>query len=83
PDVGVAILWESVSEFNSPDCSYDDFKAKIILLYPEAKAAMEYRLADLDRLVADRASTPICIVEELGEYYRQFLPISRFLIANN
>ncbi|KAH9003767.1 hypothetical protein EDB86DRAFT_2770582, partial [Lactarius hatsudake] len=83
PDVGVAILWESVSEFNNPDYSYDDFKAEIIALYPEAKAAREYRPADLDRLVADRASTPICTVEELGVYYRQFLLISRFLIANN
>ncbi|KAH8987276.1 hypothetical protein EDB92DRAFT_1772206, partial [Lactarius akahatsu] len=83
PDVGVAILWESVSQFNNPDYSYDDFKAEIIGLYPEAKAAMEYRPADLDRLVADRASTPICTVEELGVYYREFLLISRILIANN
>lgn len=83
PDVGVAILWESVSGFNNPDYSYDDFKAKIIALYPEAKAAMEHRPADLDRLVADRARTSIRSVEELGVYYRQFLVISRFLIDNN
>ncbi len=76
-------LWKTAFTFSNPDHPYEEFKAEIIALYPEAEAALQHTLADLDRLVADRARTPICSVKELGEYYRQFLLISRFLIANN
>ena len=67
--------------FSDPVHSYEDFKAEVIVLYPEATAAQEHTLTDFDMLVADHACTPIHSEMELGEYYCDFLVVSRFLIA--
>jgi len=61
--------------------SHEDFRVEVIALYPEATAAQEHTLTDFDMLVADHACTPIHSEMELGEYYCDFLIISRFLIA--
>ncbi|KAH9021830.1 hypothetical protein EDB85DRAFT_2152124 [Lactarius pseudohatsudake] len=63
--------------------SVADFKAEVIALYPEAIAAQEHTLADLDMLVAHCARTAIRSEIELGAYYCEFLIISRFLIAKS
>src|SRR6266571_8867356 len=81
PSVAVERLWKTACTFGDPACSYKDFKAEIIALYPEATAAQEHSLAEFDSLVSDRACTPIRSEIELGAYYRDFLVISRFLIA--
>ncbi len=81
PSVAVERLWKTARAFGDPVRSYEDFKAEVIALYPEATVAQEYSLADFDRLVTDRARTPIHAEMELGEYYRDFLVVSRFLIA--
>ncbi len=81
PSVAVERLWKTVRALGDPTRSYEDFKAEIIALYPEAIAAQEHTLADFDRLVTDRTRTPIGSEIELGAYYRDFLIISRFLIA--
>ncbi|KAH9027885.1 hypothetical protein EDB85DRAFT_2148244 [Lactarius pseudohatsudake] len=69
PSVAVERLWKTARAFGDPACSYEDFKAEVIALYPEAIAAQEHTLADLDML--------------LGAYYCEFLIISRFLIAKS
>ncbi len=79
--VAVEWLWKTAHTFGDPAHSYRDFKAEIIALYPEAIVAQEYSLADFDRLVTDRACTPICSEIELGAYYCDFLIVSRFLIT--
>ncbi len=61
--------------------SHEDFKVEVIALYPEATVAQEHTLADFNMLVADRMHTPIRSKIEFGEYYCDFLIISRFLIA--
>jgi hypothetical protein len=81
PCVVTERLWKSARAFSNPACPYEDFKAEIITLYPEAKAAHEYTRAQFDQLVSDRARTPIRSETELGEYFRKFLLISRFLIS--
>ena len=73
PSVAVEKLWKTAHAFGDPARSYEDFKAEIIALYPEATAAQEYTLTDLDRLVSDRARTPIRSKAEFGQYYRDFL----------
>ncbi|KAH9009364.1 hypothetical protein EDB83DRAFT_2531287 [Lactarius deliciosus] len=81
PSVAVEQLWKTARAFGEPARSYEDFKAEVITLYPEAIAAQEHSIADLDRLVAHQARTPISSETELGAYYREFLLVSRFLIA--
>ncbi len=81
PSVAVERLWKTARTFGDPMCSYEDFKAEVIALYPEVIVAQEYSLADFDRLVTDRVCTPICSEIELGEYYHDFLVVSCFLIA--
>jgi hypothetical protein len=61
--------------------SYEDFKVEMISL--EAEAARQHTLADLDRLVAYHMRIPIRVEKELGEQYRGFLMISRFLISED
>ena len=67
--------------FSDPAYSYKDFKAKIIALYLEAKP--QHMLEELEKLVADCAHTLICSREELGEYNRNFLLVSHFLISKD
>ncbi len=83
PSVAVERLWKTACTFGDPVRSYKDFKAEIIALYPEAIAAQEHTLVDFDRLVTDHARTPIRSEMELGEYYRDFLVVLRFLIAKD
>ena len=52
--------------------SYEEFKT-------EADAAQEYTLANIERLVEDRAHVQICSPKELGEYYRKFLIMDLYL----
>ncbi|KAH9030882.1 hypothetical protein EDB85DRAFT_2146395 [Lactarius pseudohatsudake] len=81
PSIAVERLWKTARAFGDAARSYEDFKAEIIALYPEAIASQEHTLAELDGLVAHRAHTAICSEAELGEYYRTFLLVSRFLIT--
>ncbi len=79
--MAVEWLWKTAHAFSNPACSYKDFKAEVIALYPEATAAQEHTLADFDTLVVDHACTPIHPEIELGEYYCNFLVMSCFLIV--
>ncbi|KAH9019177.1 hypothetical protein EDB85DRAFT_2153994 [Lactarius pseudohatsudake] len=83
PSVAVEQLWKTARAFSDTARSYEDFKVEVIALYPEAIAAQEHTLADLDELVAHRARTPIRSEIELGAYYREFLLVSRFLVAKD
>ena len=74
-------LWKTAHTFTDLACSYEDFKAEIIALYPEAIAAQEHTLVDLDRVVSDCARTQIGSEAELREFYHEFLTISRSLIS--
>jgi len=81
PSVKVEALWKTTPMFSDPAYSYEDFKAKIIALYPEAEP--QHTLEELEKLIADRARTPIHSREELGEYNRDFLLVSHFLISKD
>ncbi len=59
PSVAVQLLWKTACAFGGPARSYEDFKAEVIALYPEATAAQGYTLANLDRLVSDPVRMPI------------------------
>ncbi len=81
PSVKVEALWKTTLTFRDPTYSYKDFKAKIIALYPEAEP--QHMLEELEKLIADHTCTPIHSREELGEYNRNFLLVSHFLISKD
>lgn len=74
-------LWRTTPAFSNPTRSYEDFKAEVLALYPEATGEHEYTRAAFKRLVTDRARTPIRSEMELGEFYHAFLLTSRTLIS--
>ena len=81
PCVVTERLWKTARAFSDPARSYEDFKAEIITLYPEATAAHQYTRRQFDQLISDRARAPIRSEAELGQYFRKFLLVSRFLIS--
>ncbi|KAI8969751.1 hypothetical protein BD414DRAFT_427986 [Trametes punicea] len=73
---------------NLPECvdetkTYEDFKRAIIALYPGADNSRKYSLADVEDLVARRASAPIATAAELSSYYRDFYTMTSYLISQN
>jgi hypothetical protein len=74
-------LWQSMPTFSEHVCSYEDFKAEVIVLYPEADTEHKYTLTGLAQLVSNHMHTPVHSERELGEFYRVFLLVSCFLIA--
>ncbi len=81
PSVKVEALWKTTLTFSDPTYLYENFKAKIIALYPEAKP--QHTLEELEKLIADCTRTPICSREELGEYNHNFLLVSHFQISKD
>ena len=81
PSIAAERLWRTAHAFRDTMHSYEDFKAEILALYPEAIAAYSYTLAEFNRLISDRARSLIHSESELGGFYREFLLVSRFLIA--
>ena len=80
PATKVERLWNSTHSFRNPACSYGDFKAEVIQLYPEVSEVRQYTNYDLERFVSNCARTQIYSVQEFGTYYRGFLLISRYLV---
>lgn len=52
-------LWKCALSFSDPARSYEDFKAEVIGLYPEASAAVQYTVPSLQQLVSDQAQAQI------------------------
>ncbi len=80
-NIEVERLWKLALSFSDPACSYEDFTAEIIGMYPEASAEHQYTIPQLQQLVSDHAHTPIQLEKELTDYYHQFRIISYNLIT--
>ena len=52
-------------------------------MYPGALDDCTYTLQDLDALIGERICIGIVNPHELGEYYRQFLLITQYLVSKN
>ncbi|KAL7277220.1 hypothetical protein ACG7TL_009070 [Trametes sanguinea] len=81
--IDVADLCENLPECADETKTYDDFKRAIIALYPGADDSRKYSLADVENLVARRASAPIATAAELSSYYRDFYAMTSYLISQN
>ena len=76
-------LWKTTSAWSDPAQSFDDFKTEVSKLYPGVLGSRSHTLQELERTIARYARIGIQSSAELGEYYRQYLLITRYLIARN
>ncbi|KAF9816817.1 hypothetical protein IEO21_03897 [Rhodonia placenta] len=83
PSIDVADLWETIESFIDVAKSYNDWKADIRALYPGADDTRKWSLADMDQLIGERARIGIHNAADLGCYYRDFMAITKHLIAQN
>ncbi|EED84101.1 predicted protein [Postia placenta Mad-698-R] len=68
---------------SSPTKSYNDWKADVRALYPGADDTRKWSLADMDQLIGERARIGIHNAADLGCYYRDFMAITKHLIAQH
>ncbi|THH11446.1 hypothetical protein EW146_g8045 [Bondarzewia mesenterica] len=81
-DVDTCELWQSLAKYADAAKTYEDFKSVIYKLYPgAAKEDRKWSIADMDKLIGERSRIGILYIGDLGEYHRQFLNITTFLIA--
>ncbi|EED82441.1 predicted protein [Postia placenta Mad-698-R] len=83
PSIDVADLWETIESFIDVTKSYNDWKADVRALYPGADDTRKWSLADMDQLIGERARIGIHNAADLGCYYRDFMAITKHLIAQN
>ncbi|EED77375.1 predicted protein, partial [Postia placenta Mad-698-R] len=83
PSIDVADLWETIESFIDVAKSYNDWKADVRALYPGADDTRKWSLADMDQLIGERARIGIHNTADLGCYYRDFMAITKHLIAQH
>ncbi|EED82852.1 predicted protein [Postia placenta Mad-698-R] len=83
PSIDVADLWETIESFIDVAKSYNDWKANVRALYPGADDTRKWSLADMDQLIGERARIGIHNAADLGCYYRNFMAITKHLIAQH
>ena len=80
-DVDTSELQETLTEYMDPTKTYDEFKTVVHTLYPGLDEGSKWSVADMDKLVGEQMHIGIISLSDLGEYYRQFLAITKFLIS--
>ncbi len=78
-DVDVQDLWTSLKAYSEAAQTYEDFKKAVYRFYPGAEDTTRRTLADLMRVVDHRKNIGLATIEDLANYYRQFVAISAFL----
>ncbi|KAI0250914.1 hypothetical protein BJV78DRAFT_510998 [Lactifluus subvellereus] len=81
--VDVRELWQYATAWDDPRRSYEDFKAEVYALYPEATDTFRYTAWDLEALVNEQAQREMQSTEDLHAFYRKFIVISTFLVKRN
>ena len=76
-------LWKTTAAWLDPAATFDDFKTEVFRLYPGMTSNRTWSIQDLDLLIGHTSHVGILTTADLGEYYRQFLLISCYLISMN
>ncbi|EIW51315.1 uncharacterized protein TRAVEDRAFT_54667 [Trametes versicolor FP-101664 SS1] len=79
--IDVADLCEGLPSFATG--SYQQFHDDIVALYPGAEESRKFAVADVEGLVARRATAPMTTIGELSQYYRDFLGMTSYLIGRS
>ena len=73
-------IWKSFSEYSDAEKSYQEFKAAILVHYPDASGDYVYSLRDMDQLIGERQRIGIANTVDLADYHLKFLSITSWLI---
>ena len=73
-------IWKTFPEFDDPQKTYEDFKAAILVHYPDASGDFIYSIRDMDLLIGERQRIGITTAKDLSDYHLQFVAITRWLI---
>ena len=73
-------IWKSFPEYSDPAKTYLDFKAAILVHYPDASGDYVYSLRDMDQLIRERQRIGISNTTDLADYHLKFLSITSWLI---
>lgn len=79
-DFEVEQIWKNFTEYTDVAKSYADFKAAILVHYPDASGDYVYSLRDMDLLIGERQRVGISTTTELSDYHLKFLAITSWLI---
>ena len=74
--------WELLPEATAVPADWSNLVDTVKMLYPGCEGANCYCQADIQYLVQEFKAKPMCTLEELSEYQRKFLKITRTLINN-
>src|ERR1700678_2669203 len=78
-DIDTEEIWQYIPEFDEPTSTYADFKDAIMEFYLEA-AELLYAITDIDSLTDERQRLGMTSVQDLSDYYLQFMAITTWLI---
>ncbi|PPQ79708.1 hypothetical protein CVT24_010239, partial [Panaeolus cyanescens] len=80
----ISDFWQSLPEFSANPANYQAFKDAVLRLYPNADDSNnKFTVAELQNLIFRTREAGIRNVEDIGQYHRQFLHISNFLISKS
>ena len=79
-DFDIEQIWKTFPEFSDPTKTYLQFKAAILVHYPDASGDYVYSLRDMDLLIGERQRLGISNTVDLSDYHLKFLAITSWLI---
>jgi hypothetical protein len=79
-DFEVEQIWKTFPEYSDPAKTYLEFKAAILVHYPDASGDYVYSLRDMDLLIGERQRIGISNTADLADYHLKFLSITTWLI---
>jgi hypothetical protein len=82
-NVNTSKLWEALPKYSNNTKTYSNFTKVIYALYPGSEKKHKWSVADMDKLVGEQQWLGVLSLGDLGEYYRQFLSITSFLISKH
>jgi hypothetical protein len=82
-EVSTEKLWKSSPAWSDATKTFAEFKREILRLYPASSEDRSFTIQDLDRLIGERARVGIFSTNDVGNYFRQFLLITRYLIGKS
>ncbi|KAJ3472623.1 hypothetical protein NLI96_g13303 [Meripilus lineatus] len=75
--------WTLLEEYKEATKTFEDFKKKVIDLYPSCSADRKFTNDDLDRLIGQAIRNPIKDLDGLSTFYREYLKITTFMRDKN
>jgi hypothetical protein len=79
-DFEIEEFWETLPEYKNPLATYDEFKAAILSLYPDASGDYIYSLSDVDFLIRERQELGINNATDLADFHLRFHMITSWLV---